>query len=75
MKSYDRFACIHAGFRKMIATEIQENAAQYLMNTYARLPLTIERGQGCLVYDAEGREYLGRHCVVVIGNYKVIQGF
>jgi acetylornithine aminotransferase len=42
----------------MIATEIQENAAQYLMNTYARLPLTLERGQGCLVYDAEGREYL-----------------
>ena len=42
----------------MIATEIQKNSAQYLMNTYARLPLTIERGQGCLVYDAEGREYL-----------------
>jgi acetylornithine aminotransferase len=42
----------------MIATEIQKNAAQYLMNTYGRLPLTIERGQGCSVYDAEGREYL-----------------
>jgi acetylornithine aminotransferase len=42
----------------MIATEIQDNAAQYLMNTYTRIPLTIERGQGCLVYDAEGREYL-----------------
>ncbi|UCH91803.1 MAG: acetylornithine transaminase [Nitrospirota bacterium] len=42
----------------MIATEIQENAAEYLMNTYTRLPLIIERGQGCLVYDAEGREYL-----------------
>ncbi len=42
----------------MIATEIEENATQYLMNTYSRLPLTIERGQGCLVYDAEGREYL-----------------
>lgn len=42
----------------MIATEIQENAARYLMNTYTRLPLTIERGHGCLVYDAEGREYL-----------------
>ena len=42
----------------MIATEIQENTAQYLMGTYTRLPLTIERGQGCLVYDAEGREYL-----------------
>ncbi len=42
----------------MMTTEIQENAAQYLMNTYTRLPLIIERGQGCLVYDAEGREYL-----------------
>jgi len=42
----------------MVATEIQENAAQYLMNTYTRLPLAVERGQGCLVYDAEGREYL-----------------
>jgi len=42
----------------MIATELQENASRYLMNTYSRLPLTLERGQGCLVYDAEGREYL-----------------
>ncbi len=28
------------------------------MNTYARLPLVVERGQGCCVYDPEGREYL-----------------
>jgi len=42
----------------MIASDIQEKTAQYLMNTYTRLPLTVERGQGCLVYDAEGREYL-----------------
>jgi len=42
----------------MIATEIQNNTAQYLMNTYTRLPLTVERGQGCLLYDAEGRDYL-----------------
>ncbi len=28
------------------------------MNTYARLPLSLVRGRGCLVYDAEGREYL-----------------
>ena len=42
----------------MIATEIQKNAGQYFMNTYTRLPLTVERGQGCYIYDAEGREYL-----------------
>ena len=28
------------------------------MNTYARLPISLVRGNGCLVYDAEGREYL-----------------
>ena len=28
------------------------------MNTYARLPVSLVRGRGCLVYDAEGREFL-----------------
>lgn len=28
------------------------------MNTYARLPVSLVRGRGCLVYDLEGREYL-----------------
>jgi len=42
----------------MLTSEIQENTARYLMNTYARLPISLVRGHGCLVYDAEGREYL-----------------
>jgi len=29
-----------------------------LMNTYGRLPVTMVRGLGCLLYDADGREYL-----------------
>ena len=29
-----------------------------LMNTYGRLPVTMVRGSGCLLYDADGREYL-----------------
>jgi acetylornithine aminotransferase len=28
------------------------------MSTYARFPITLERGEGCRVWDAEGREYL-----------------
>jgi acetylornithine aminotransferase len=31
---------------------------RYVMSTYARFPLTLERGAGCHVWDAEGREYL-----------------
>lgn len=42
----------------MLTYELQENADKYLMNTYARFPISVVRGHGCLVYDAEGREYL-----------------
>lgn len=30
----------------------------YVMTTYARFPITLERGEGSRVWDAEGREYL-----------------
>src|SRR5882762_10016283 len=35
-----------------------ELAERYLMQTGRRLPVTFLRGQGCLVYDDAGREYL-----------------
>lgn len=31
---------------------------QHVMATYARFPLTLERGAGCRVWDSEGRSYL-----------------
>lgn len=31
---------------------------EYVMQTYARFPLTLERGSGCRVWDDQGREYL-----------------
>src|SRR5882672_8555518 len=36
----------------------QDLAERYLMQTGRRLPVTFVRGQGCLVYDDAGREYL-----------------
>ena len=30
----------------------------YVMTTYGRFPLTLERGSGCRVWDDQGREYL-----------------
>ena len=35
-----------------------ELADRYLMQTGRRMPVTFVRGQGCLVYDDSGREYL-----------------
>ena len=37
---------------------LREEAERYLMNTYARQPLSIARGRGAKVYDFEGREYI-----------------
>lgn len=31
---------------------------EYVVTSYARFPITLERGQGCRVWDSEGREYL-----------------
>ncbi|MCH7614158.1 MAG: acetylornithine transaminase [Nitrospinae bacterium] len=42
----------------MLTEELERYSSQYLMQTYARIPISIVRGQGCKVYDAEGREYL-----------------
>ncbi len=38
--------------------EYQELSARYLMQTGGRLPVTLVRGQGCLVFDGQGKEYL-----------------
>jgi acetylornithine aminotransferase/acetylornithine/N-succinyldiaminopimelate aminotransferase len=35
-----------------------EWSAQYLMNTYARNPLVLVRGEGARVWDSDGKEYL-----------------
>jgi len=35
-----------------------EAASPHVMNTYARLPIALSHGQGCRVWDVNGKEYL-----------------
>ncbi len=35
-----------------------EAASPHTMNTYGRLPIALERGQGCRVWDVNGKQYL-----------------
>ncbi len=42
----------------MPTEELRQDTDRYLMNTYARTPISIVRGRGSRVYDLEGREYL-----------------
>ena len=42
----------------MTTKEIIKRAERFLMPTYTRIPLVIEKGQGVKVWDSEGKEYL-----------------
>jgi acetylornithine/N-succinyldiaminopimelate aminotransferase len=37
---------------------IREMDERYLMNTYARQPVAFVRGEGAMLYDADGEQYL-----------------
>ena len=38
----------------------------HLMNTYARLPVAFERGQGVWLWDTQGRRYLDALCGIAV---------
>ena len=42
----------------MTSQEIKNLTDQYIMNTYGRCPVAIDRGEGARLYDPEGREYV-----------------
>ncbi len=43
---------------KSLAEQIFELERKYLVQNYARLPVVLERGRGCYVYDVSGKRYL-----------------
>jgi predicted acetylornithine/succinylornithine family transaminase len=43
-------------------TDIQALEERYLMRTYRRAPVEFVRGEGALLWDADGREYIVGHC-------------
>jgi acetylornithine/N-succinyldiaminopimelate aminotransferase len=42
----------------MSVAELQALERDYLLPTYARFPVELVRGEGCLLWDADGNEYL-----------------
>ncbi|MCR5294786.1 MAG: aspartate aminotransferase family protein [Lachnospiraceae bacterium] len=42
----------------MTQNEIREDVEKYVLHTYNRFPIAIDRGEGLYVYDAEGKKYL-----------------
>ena len=42
----------------MTSAEVKNLTSQYILNTYGRYPVAIERGEGARLYDFEGNEYI-----------------
>lgn len=38
--------------------QVIADGQRYVMNTYGRLPIVIDRGEGCYVWDLDGKRYL-----------------
>ncbi len=56
-----------------------EGEDSYLLNVYQRFPITVERGEGATIWDADGKKYIdcmGGYGIGLIGysNKKVIAG-
>jgi acetylornithine aminotransferase len=52
----------------MNSTEWIAKADKYIMKTYGRYPLVPVRGEGCRLWDADGREYLDFLAGVAVNN-------
>jgi len=42
----------------MTSADVKNLTSQYILNTYGRYPVAIERGEGARLYDFEGKEYI-----------------
>jgi acetylornithine/N-succinyldiaminopimelate aminotransferase len=52
----------------MTLSELQELERTSVMGSYARLPVEFVRGEGALLWDAEGNEYLDFLCGISVTN-------
>ncbi|WP_298432598.1 acetylornithine transaminase [Geobacter sp.] len=52
----------------MNSAQWMEKADKYIMKTYGRYPLVPVRGEGCVVWDADGKRYLDFLAGVAVNN-------
>ncbi len=53
---------------------IQEIDAKYVAGTYARFPVTLERGEGSFLWDADGKGYIDMGTGIAVNTFGVGDG-
>lgn len=64
---------IYTRRNEMTAQEYMDKAEQFLVHTYNRFKIVIEKGDGVYLYDVNGKKYLdfgSRNCCICIRIYK-----
>ena len=61
----------------METKEVIEQNSKYVMNSYGRIPVSFEKGEGTKIWDADGKEYLDFVAGIAVtnlghGNKKVV---
>lgn len=49
-------------------TQIMEEGEKYVMHTYGRFPLALERGEGVYLYDETGKKYLDMYAGIAVNT-------
>ena len=49
--------------------DIKEKDSLYIANTYARFPLTLSKGEGSIVYDDAGKEYIDLATGIAVNTF------
>ena len=52
----------------MTFQEIKNLDEQYVMHSYSRFPVALDRGKGATLWDAEGREYIDFTSGIVVAS-------
>ena len=50
---------------------IKEKDGAYIASTYARFPINLVRGEGCLVWDDEGKEYIDLNSGIAVNSFGI----
>jgi len=52
----------------MNTTEMISQGKEYVMNTYKRHPIVFEKGEGCFLWDTNGKKYLDMVAGIAVNN-------
>ncbi len=47
-------------------SQIIDNGSKYIMSTYGRFPIVLERGEGVYLYDVDGKKYLDMYAGIAV---------